>query len=643
MDSPYFWLGLVLGLALGLGVLVIWWHLQKMKGGAPKNSAASMAIDDGYPDYLCRIFADIVEDVSLGVAIVDPKGEILWSNKGLHQLLKRDEVKGNLAELLPGLPINIHNLLNSKKSMQLSFKGTVLKVDSKQIDQPQGFVLKFEDITEKLSLCQHRQEDKPVLVLMQVDNLAETLQEIEEEERLVLQSTVDKILTEWALKLEGFLKKYGEGRYLVVMSQESLRECQKNRFDIMDRIREIKLGNTIPVTLSMGVGVGEEPIIDISRLANQGLELALGRGGDQAVVKWTDKVLFYGGKSNVTEKKTKVRARVVANTLRFYIQQASNVIVMGHESTDLDSAGASLGIAKVAMDFGKPVQLVLDNSTGTLDKLWVMIKEDPLYGERLVTGEEALARANSETLLVICDTNKPSLLVEEGLISQVGRIAIIDHHRRGEEFISEAQLIYVEPYASSTSELVTEIIQYLGEEVTLDPLAASAMLGGIMVDSKYFIFQTGVRTFEAAGFLRRMGAGSKVVRKLLQDDFDVVVERSRVVQNAKIVFENIVLGFLEQEVPHSTIIAAEAADSLLSIEDMKASFVLYKVPEGVNISARSNGEINVQVLLEGLGGGGHLTGAGAQLKDTGLPEAEEKLMVLLEAYMEENQVESSGQ
>ncbi|MGI6679636.1 MAG: DHH family phosphoesterase [Dehalobacterium sp.] len=626
MDGSYFWLGLV----LGLSVFVIWYHLQKIKADPPKGT-----VDN-------QIFADIVEDMGLGIAITDPKGEVLWANKFLHRLLNREEVKGTVADLLPGLSGNTYHLLNSKKPLQLSFKGRVLHIEKRSMDHSQGYVLKIDDITEKIGVCQHRQEDKPVIVLIQIDNLIETLQEIEEEKKLVLQAAIDKVLTEWALKLEGFLIKQGEGRYLVVMSQEALSECQKNRFEIMDQIREIKLGNTIPITLSMGVGVGEEPIIDLYRLANQGLELALGRGGDQAVVKWTDRVLFYGGKSNVTEKKTKVRARVVANTLSYYIQQAAHVIVMGHVSTDLDSAGASLGIAKVAMHFGKPVQIVLDNSTGSLGKLWPMIKEDPLYGKRLVTGEEALSQVNSETLLVICDTNKPSLLVEERLIPRAGRIVIIDHHRRGEEFINDAQLVYVEPYASSTSELVTEIIQYLEEEVSLDPMAASAMLGGIMVDSKYFVFQTGVRTFEAAGFLRRMGAETNLVRKLLQDDFAMVVERARIVQYAKIVFENIALGFMEEIVPHNTIIAAEAADILLNIEGMKASFVLYKSLEGVNISGRSNGEINVQILLESLGGGGHLTGAGAQLKDIDLPEAEAKLMALIESYFEDNQVKSSG-
>jgi c-di-AMP phosphodiesterase-like protein len=489
---------------------------------------------------------------------------------------------------------------------------------------------------EKIKIQQQRQEEGPVIGLLQIDNFSEMIQEVEDEKRPVLQAEIDKVLTEWAIKIEGLIKKYAEDRYLLVMSQEALRECQKNRFDIMDRLREIQLGNKIPISLSMGVGAGEEPITDTSRLAGLGLELALGRGGDQVVVKWPDKVLFYGGKTNVIEKKTKVRARVVAYTLRQYIQQATQVIVMGHESSDLDSAGASLGVAKVAMDYGKPVRIVLDNSAGTLDKLWQVIGDYPEYSGRLSSGKEALLHADKDTLLVICDTNKPSLLIEPRLLDKAGRKILIDHHRRGEEFISKTELIYMEPYASSTCELVTEVIQYIGEEVSLDPLAASALLAGMMVDSKNFVFQTGVRTFEAAAFLRRVGAEPGLVRKFLEDNYEMVLVRAQVLQNSEIVFSNIVVGYLDYVVPHNSIIAAEAADMLLSIEGIKASFVLYVTNDGVNISGRSSGDINVQVLLEELGGGGHLAVAGVQLKGLNIAEAKDKLMAVLKTYLEEN-------
>ncbi|MEL7567636.1 MAG: DHH family phosphoesterase, partial [Dehalobacterium sp.] len=625
MEGPYLWLGLLLGLSL----LLLWRQTKKKKKVSGNRKDESLDTDFSFnpdtlkEDQLRAIAVDVLKDVPIGIAVIDHKGEVFWVNKRFLQLVKREEAKGNISYILPELAVHTQYWLAREKVIQLPLKGKVFRVERKELSGV-GFVLSFEDITEKLNVDQHRQEERPVLGFIQIDNLSDTLHEIGDEKKPVLQGEIDKVLTEWALKMEGYLRKYAEDRYLLIMSQEALRECQKNRFEIMDRIRDINLGNRIPVTLSMGIGTGDEPIMDLSRLANLGLELALGRGGDQAVVKWTDKVLFYGGNSNVVEKKTKVRARVVAYTLRHFIQQAANVIVMGHESSDFDSAGASLGVAKIALDYGKPVQIILDNSARTLDNLWGIIEEYPEYAGRITSGEEAIASADQETLLVICDANKPSLLIEPGILDKVGRIILIDHHRRGEEFIPDVQLVYVEPYASSTSELVTEIIQYLGEEISLDPLVASALLAGIAVDSKNFIFQTGVRTFEAAGFLRRVGADLNLVRKFLQDDFEMVLTRAQVVQNSEILFDHIAIGYLEQVVPHNTIIAAQTADLLLSIEHIQASFVLYAVNDGVNISGRSNGEINVQVLLEELGGGGHLTVAGAQLKGIGINEARER-------------------
>jgi len=631
VEGPYLWLGLLLSLCL----LILWWQTQEKKKAHGKRKGQSLDLGFNNGDKLKTIAVDVLKDVSIGIAVMDQKGEILWVNQRFRDLVKRKEAKGNIVHIIPELAGNSHYWLSSEKSIQLPLKGKVFRVERKELSGV-GFVLSFEDVTEKLNIDQHRQEERPVLGFIQIDNLSETIQEIDDEKKPVLQGEIDKVLTEWALKMEGYLRKYAEDRYLLIMSQEALRECQKNRFEIMDRIREINLGNRIPITLSMGIGAGDEPIMDLSRLANLGLELALGRGGDQAVVKWTDKVLFYGGNSNVVEKKTKVRARVVAYTLRHFIQQASRVIVMGHESSDFDSAGASLGVAKIALDYGKPVQIILDNSARTLDNLWEMIEDYPEYVGRISSGEEAMLSADQETLLVICDTNKPSLLIEPGILEKVGRIILIDHHRRGEEFIGDAQLVYVEPYASSTSELVTEIIQYLGEEISLDPLVASALLAGIVVDSKNFLFQTGVRTFEAAGFLRRVGADSNLVRKFLQDDFEMVLARAQVVQNSEILFDHIAIGYLDRVVPHNTIIAAQTADLLLSIENIQASFVLYAVNDGVNISGRSGGEMNVQVLLEELGGGGHLTVAGAQLKGIDINEAKERLMVLLNTYLKEN-------
>lgn len=632
MENPYLWLGTL----LVLSIVIFWYLMEKNKKKNRNITGKGGSFDFGFnkDDKLKGIAIDVLKDVPMGIAIVDQQGELFWVNQKFRHLVKREKVEGNIDHVLPELAFHNQYLWAREKSIQVPLKGKVFRIDRKELSG-MGFALSFEDITEKLNNDQNRQEERSVLGFIQIDNLSETILEIEDDKKPVLHGEIDKVLTEWSLKMEGYLRKYAEDRYLLVMSQESLRECQKNRFEIMDRIREINLGNKIPITLSMGIGAGDDPIVDLSRLASLGLELALGRGGDQAVVKWTDKVLFYGGNSNVVEKKTKVRARVVAYTLRHFIQQAADVIVMGHESSDFDSAGASIGVAKIALDYGKSVRIVLDNSAGTLDNLWSVIEDYPEYASRISSGKEAMVAADQDTLLIVCDTNKPSLLIEPAILKKVGRIILIDHHRRGEEFIDDAKLVYVEPYASSTCELVTEIIQYLGEEISLDPLVASTLLAGIIVDSKNFIFQTGVRTFEAAGFLRRVGADSNMVRSFLQDDYEMVLARSQVVQNSEIFYEHIAIGYLEGIISHNTIIAAQAADVLLSIGNIQASFVLYPVKDGVNISGRSDGDMNVQVLLEELGGGGHLTVAGAQLKGVSITEAKERLKALLTTYIKE--------
>ena len=629
VQGPYLWIGLLLAV---LFLILLW--MQKKRAGLRVGESDFSPAYVTQSDISNEVFAGIVKSISPGIVLVDAQGEIIWANQSFQELMAGENLAGNISRILTD-PAVEHSWFLKEKAVQLPLKGRFFRVESKKIPDGQSFVLSFEDITEKIDMEQQRQEERPVIGLIQIDNYSESIQEVEDEKRPVLQAELDKVLTEWALKMEGLLKKYAEDRYLIIISQEALRECQKNRFEIMDRIREIQLGNKIPITLSIGIGLGEELIMDAYRLASFGLELALGRGGDQAVVKWPDKVLFYGGKTNATEKKTRVRARVVAQSLCQYLRQAAQVIVMGHENSDLDCAGASLGIAKIALDYGKPVRIVLDNSTGMLDKLWQMIEDYPEY-QRLSTGAEALSHANRDTLLVICDTNKPSLLIEPGVLEKVGKKVLIDHHRRGEEFIGKTDIIYLEPYASSTCELVTEIIQYIGEEVSLDPLVASALLAGMMVDSKNFVFQTGARTFEAAAFLRRAGADPGMVRRLLQDDYEMILQRAQMLQNSEIVFGNIAIGHLDYIVPHNTIIAAQTADILLSIEDIKASFVLYATKDGVNISGRSTGEINVQILLEELGGGGHLTVAGVQLKGINIIEAKEKLMAVLKKYIEEN-------
>lgn len=610
---------------------VLGWHVyQKMVWRERENE-------------LCHKVDVVNEEVllsfPLAAVVIDQRGAILWHNLLFGKMIGQEKaVRGKISQYLPELLLRKHSWFPKWKSSKLSLRGRIYRAESKELSAGEAgsrILLIFEDITQAVNLEQRFQDDHTVIGVIQIDNFSEVFQGADDEKRGMILAAVDKVLNEWAFKLEGYIKKFGEDKYILVTDQGHLKECQNNRFEIVDRVREIGLDNKVPITLSMGIGVGEETITDLSRLAYSGLDLALGRGGDQAVLKWPDKVLFYGGKSNAPEKKTKVRARVVAYTLKQYILQASEIIIMGHESSDLDSAGASLGIAKITLDLMKPAFVVADNLTGALDNLFLMIKEFPEYTGKIISGKEALQHSGENTLLVICDAHKPSLLIEPEILKKVHHVIVIDHHRRAEESIENAQLVYVEPYASSTSELVAEIIQYLSEDVTLEPFSASALLAGIVVDTKNFVLQTGVRTFEAAGYLRRSGAEPGLVRRLLQDDFDTLLQRAQVIKDSEIWFGNVAVGVLDRAVPHGAIIAAKTADILLTAEGINASFVLYPVSDGVNISGRSNGDMNVQVLLEKLGGGGHFNVAGAKLKGATLAGARETL----KKFLEENLIE----
>jgi c-di-AMP phosphodiesterase-like protein len=609
-----------------LGLLV--WHISQKRKWQVCREDLTRKIN--------VVSESVLFSLPIGIVIIDQTGMIHWHNNLFVKMLGREGViRGKIIQYLPELALRRHTWFPRWKTSQLVINNRFYQVQSMDLNAEDGInrlLLTFEDITEQVNLDRRFQEERPVIGVVQIDNFSEAFQGVDDEKRTMLLAGIDKELKEWVGKLEGVLKKFAEDRFLLVINQGILKECQKNRFEIVDRIREIGQENKVPVTLSIGMGVGEETLMDLARLAYLGLDLAQGRGGDQVVLKWANKVLYYGGKSSAPEKKTKVKARVVAYTLKHFIQEVANIVIMGHENSDLDSVGSSLGVARLALYFDKPVYLVLDNAAGTLDKFFTAVKDYPEYRQMIVTSREALQYTGKETLLVICDTHKPSLLIEPGILKKVKRVVVIDHHRRAEEFIDDAQLIYVEPYASSASELVTEIIQYMDEDISLNPLVASALLAGIEVDTKNFVFQTGVRTFEAAAFLRRSGADPGLVRMLLQDDYDTVLQRAQVVQSSEIWFGQAAVAIMEEAVPHSAVIAAKTADILLSVENVKVSFVIYAVPDGANISGRSNGDINVQVLLEQLGGGGHLNVAGAQLKGITVEDAKEKLKGLLQGY-----------
>ncbi|NLO81442.1 MAG: hypothetical protein GX094_00020 [Clostridiales bacterium] len=587
-----------------------------------------------------------VFSVPMPFVVVELDGSINWYNPRFGQLFEKESLLGeNIRDCIPGL--NPYSLLVDKKDdqghmeirlndRQYRMFWTPIGVGNNRDDSKVLVFLYFQDITEEAELKARYQDERPVSILVQVDNFDEVMNNTDEAKRPVVQAQIEAMLNEWAISLNAGWKKYERDKYVMFTQANSLKALEENRFQILDSVRAISAGNKIPVTLSIGVGADGKDPLELSHFAQFALDLALGRGGDQAVVKRGSRLFFYGGKSKEIEKRIKVKSRVIANTLRELMVQSERVFIMGHEVPDLDSLGSALGIYRCARHVGREAYIVLNRSNPSVHPLVSQLLDREEYREAFVTADEALDLMDRrQAVLVVVDVHRPSFMEAPRLLNEVEKIVVIDHHRRSAETIENPTLMYLEPYASSTSELVTEIIQYFDDKVELEPIEADALLAGITVDTKNFIYKTGVRTFEAASYLRRAGANPVLVRQLFQDDLETYVARAEVVKNAEIVLPGVALSYCSPGIKNGSLIAAQAADNLLTIKGIHTSFVLYPDGGDVIISGRSLGNVNVQMVLEKLGGGGHLTVAGAQLNGIDLGEAREKVISALKDYLEE--------
>ena len=474
-----------------------------------------------------------------------------------------------------------------------------------------------------------------VLALIQIDNLEDVLQGLDETQRNAIQSETHQHLMAWCNRLSGFLRKYSEGMYLGVFSRQDLGRMIGDKFDILDEIRALRVGNRIPVTLSMGIAANGATMSERGQKAQTGLDLALGRGGDQAAIYVNDEFQFYGGKAKVVEKNTRVKARVVAHAIKELMQEATDVMVMGHEGEDFDSLGSAMGVARMAAHLGKPVNIVVGQVAMSYEKLQELLPGYSEYEGLFLSAAQAETKISAKTLLFVVDTHRVFLTAAPQLLERVDRRVVIDHHRRAEDFIPSPMIVYLEPSASSTSELVAELLTYFDEKIELTRLEASALYAGIVVDTKNFAVQTGVRTFEAAAFLRRSGADPALVRQLFRYDMETLKLRALILGSAEILKGGVVFAVCPFEVKNGQIIAAQSADTLLNIEGVRVSFVLWPVDEGVGISARSNGDVNVQVIMEAFNGGGHQTVAGAHIAGVDVVEARRRLEAVIADYIGE--------
>ena len=489
------------------------------------------------------------------------------------------------------------------------------------------------DVTEADALREASKNNKPIVGVIMLDNYDELMKAGTEASRATILARVNEKLNAWFEGTDALFARLDRNRYLFVISQEKYDALAQAKFAVLDSVREVVTEDGVAATLSIGVGKDAEDFGTLYKYATLSIEMALSRGGDQVVVRNSLDFEFYGGKTQASEKRTKVKSRVMANALGELISDASQVFVMGHKHADMDAVGAAAGVACIARKRGKKAHIVIDMDNNASEAVLARLQELPEYKDTFISGNDAFIMARSGALLVVVDTNRPDFVESEPLLDACNRVAVIDHHRRAASYIESAALNFHEPYASSASELVTELLQYLVEPNDILRAEAEALLAGMVLDTKNFTRRTGGRTFDAAAYLRRAGADTTDVQRLFQGNLDEMVQRYSIIRHAEMYRDDIAIAAVEEETDRVT--AAKATDELLTLQGVRASFVLFKHGSGVNLSARSLGEINVQIVMEKLGGGGNSTTAGAQVPDGTVDAVREQLMNAIDEYLEE--------
>ena len=471
--------------------------------------------------------------------------------------------------------------------------------------------------------------------LIMIDNYEEIIQRLEDSEKTGLMAEIEKKLYDWASDFKGLILKSERDTFVCIFEKQYIKEIEDRKFDILDNIKELQPSDKMQFTLSIAISNDGSSYLEKYKTAQAALDIVLGRGGDQAVIHEGDKYTFFGGRTQELEKRTKVKARIISHALEGLIQESSKVMIMGHSNSDMDCIGASMGIYRLTKSLEKDAYLVLNPKGENLVTFLNEINGNSEYENLILEPQAAISEIDDDTLLVIVDTNKKNYVESPELLQKAKKIVVIDHHRRSPDYIENAMLTFHEVYASSASELVTELVEYAQQEVTLTDLEAEALYAGIMMDTKSFTFKTGVRTFEAAAYLRKCGVDIIKVKKWFQSNLDTYNKISGIIGKAEIVYDSIAISVYEEEDKDANIVCAKAADELLTISNITASFVLGKLDNKICISGRSIGDINVQVILEKLGGGGHITLAGAQVESTDIYEVKQELINRINEYFSE--------
>ena len=598
----------------------------------------------------------ILEELALPYAIMDMNGKMIWSNKIFAELTGKDQFyKKNISSIFPDvtadkLPVSEKKEMSEvctqfgekvyRISMQRVSLGEVVARSElfEKTDRKVSLIAMYlYDDTELKEYIKKNEDEKLVVALAYLDNYEEALESVEDVRRSLLIALIDRKITKYFSNFDGLVKKLEKDKYFLIMRQSSLEALKEQRFHILEEVKTVNIGNEMAITLSIGVGLNASTYIQNYEYSRIAIEMALGRGGDQVVIKNGNNITYYGGKTQQVEKTTRVKARVKAQALKEFMSTKDRVVVMGHKITDVDALGAAIGIYRAGKTIGKTVNIVVNNPTASIRPLMAGFMNNPDYDPSMfVNSAQAKELVDNNTVVVVVDTNKPSYTECEDLLHMTKTIVVLDHHRRGSEVIDNAVLSYVEPYASSACEMVAEILQYFSDDLRIRNMEADCIYAGIMIDTNNFTTRAGVRTFEAAAFLRRSGADVTRVRKMLRDNLESYQARAEAVRTAHIYRDCFAIARCPSEgLDSPTVVGAQAANELLNIAGVKASFVLTEYNNEVYISARAIDEVNVQVMMEKMGGGGHMNIAGAQVKAT--PDEVEKMLkdIIDEDYQEE--------
>ena len=572
------------------------------------------------------------------LVIAETNGNLIFRNTKFNQEFANIDINNYLTKILEDVKLEIKN--NDKKEkiydeIKIDKKIYKLYGDYMPLRDEYIITIYFVDDTKLVELENLFDNKDMYIGMIMIDNYEEIIQRIPDDEKPQLMAEIEKSLYSWASEFKGLILKAERDIFVCIFEKQYIKEIADRKFDILDTIKELQPSDKMQFTLSIAISNDGTNNLEKYKTAQSALDIVLGRGGDQAVIHEGDKYTFFGGRTQELEKRTKVKARIISHALEGLIKESSKIMIMGHSNSDMDCMGASMGIYRLAENFGKKAQIVLNQNGNNLGSFLKELADNSQYKDIVVDPQEAMSQMDDDTLLVVVDTNKKNYVESIEVLQKAKKIVVIDHHRRSPDYIENATLTFHEVYASSASELVTELVEYAQAEVELCDIEAEALYAGIMMDTKNFTFKTGVRTFEAAAFLRKCGVDIIKVKKWFQSDLDTYNKISNIIGKAELVYDTIAISTYEENDKEANVVCAKAADELLTISNITASFVLGKLDNKVCISGRSIGDINVQVILEKLGGGGHITLAGAQVEGMDIYEAKQELINRINEYFSE--------